>query len=354
MTDEAATPRKSNGKSRSSAAAGGDTSVDEAAPKRRATRTSPDARTAAGAAASARTARAAKTATGTAAKRSSTAAASKAASTTSASKTAGTAKRSAATKSSATTTRAPAPRRARAAQPAPTEVAPVDEAEVDETKLDDAEGEPVEAWDVPGDDEPGGVTTTEAPPAGSTEPELVVTNLKAPPQPEPPATDDRHAGHERHWMVAAIIGGVAAVGLLIALVVTMVQPNNSSAQLNAQSSALNAARGYAVELAGYDYRHLDQDFATVLSHSTPSFKQSFTRSSDALKSTLIKYHATAVAKVVAAGVVSSNSSQVVALVFLDQIVNNSNQKSQTTDRSQIEITLVPSSNGWLINQVSVL
>jgi Mce-associated membrane protein len=208
--------------------------------------------------------------------------------------------------------------------------------------------------DLSADEAVVALPTPETAPGEAEEPELVVTNWKPALESEPAVQSEPVANHGRHWMVAAIVGGVAAVGLLIALIVTMLQPNDAGARLDAQSSALTAARAYAVQLAGYDYRHLDQDFGAVLSHSTPSFKQRFTRSSDALKSTLIKYHATAVAKVVAAGVVSDTPSQVVALVFLDQTVNNSNQKSQTTDRSQIELTLVPSANGWLIDQVTVL
>jgi Mce-associated membrane protein len=155
-------------------------------------------------------------------------------------------------------------------------------------------------------------------------------------------------------MAGAILAIVAAAGLLVALVLTMLQLNDANALDSASSGALGAARTYAVELAGYDYRHLDKDFGVVLSHSTPSFRSSFTRSSDALRSTLIKYHATAVAKVVAAGVLSATTSQVVVIVFLDQTVNNTNQKKPTTDRSQIEITLVPSPTGWLIDQVTLL
>jgi Mce-associated membrane protein len=160
---------------------------------------------------------------------------------------------------------------------------------------------------------------------------------------------------------AAIVLAVVAVGAVIALVVTLLQLGNESSQVSsenaleaARTSAMSAAKTYSIELASYDYRQLTEDFGLVLSHSTPSFRKTFSQSSDALEPTLAKYHATAAAKVVAEGLVSSSTTQAVVLVFLDQTVTNSTQKAPTTDRSQIEITLVGTPGSWLINQVTLL
>ena len=152
----------------------------------------------------------------------------------------------------------------------------------------------------------------------------------------------------------ATVLGIVAIALAVALVLTMQQLGNRSALDNARVSALAVAKTYSVEIAGYDYRHLDADFGVVLANSTPSFRRSFTQSSNALKSTLTKYHARASAKVVSAGLVSASTSQAVALVFLDQSVMNSAQKSPTTDRSQVEITLDYSGGKWLIDQVTLV
>ena len=122
-------------------------------------------------------------------------------------------------------------------------------------------------------------------------------------------------------------------------------------------AGVGAGRGTrtdAVRLAGYDYRHLGRDFGVVIANSTPSFRRNFTQSSNALRSALTKYHATANARVVSSGLASSSTSRAVALVFLDQRVTNSTRPSATTDRSQIEITLVRSGDHWLIDQVVLL
>ena len=92
----------------------------------------------------------------------------------------------------------------------------------------------------------------------------------------------------------------------------------------------------------------------MAANSTPSFRRSFTESSDALKSTLAQYKATADASVVSAGLVSSSTSEAVVLVFLTQKIENSTQAKPTTDRSQVQISLVRSGGRWLINQVTLL
>jgi len=154
--------------------------------------------------------------------------------------------------------------------------------------------------------------------------------------------------------VTTVAVGFVAVVLAVALALTMLALGNRNALDGARASALGAARTDAVELAGYNYRHLNQDFGAVLAHSTASFQRSFAQSSNALKSTLSRYHATAVAKVVSAGLVSATTSRAVVLVFLDQKITNSTQKNASTDRSQVEITLVKPGDSWLINQVTLL
>lgn len=196
--------------------------------------------------------------------------------------------------------------------------------------------------------------------SGKSPPPAVSEKDTAPTEPAEAAGTEQ-AGERRrslqrllsHSFVTVILG-VIAIGLAVGFVLTTLQLSDSNNLVSARTSAIAAAKTYSVDLAGYDYRHLDQDFGVVLSHSTPSFRRSFTQSSNALKSTLLKYHASAAAKVVAAGLVSASTNQAVALVFLDQTVTNSTQKSPTTDRSQVEITLVRTGGTWLINQVTLL
>ncbi|HEY7948509.1 MAG TPA: hypothetical protein VID75_12600 [Acidimicrobiales bacterium] len=167
----------------------------------------------------------------------------------------------------------------------------------------------------------------------------------------------RWAARSRVWAAthaAAVIAGIVAVALAVCLVLALLALGNSNAVAAARVSALGSARTDAVALAGYDYRHLNRDFGAVLANSTPSFQRRFGQASDALKSTLTKFHATAAAKVVSEGLVWASTSRAVVLVFLDQTVTNSTNSKPTTDRSQVEITLVNDQGRWLIDQVSLL
>jgi len=147
---------------------------------------------------------------------------------------------------------------------------------------------------------------------------------------------------------------VALVVAVVFLTLTQLSLNSENSLNSARTSALAFAKSYAVDLASYNYKHLDQDFGKVLVESTPTFKQNFTQSSEALKTAIVKYDASATANVVGAGLVSATTSRAVVLVFLNQTVDNTLQKNKPTTESRVEITLLRSSGRWLIDQVTLL
>ena len=173
------------------------------------------------------------------------------------------------------------------------------------------------------------------------------------PVPAPAAATVRSQRWKRS-RIPLLCAAVVVGALSVALALSLLALGNQRALSSSRTSALAVARTDAVQLASYDYRHLDRDFATVAGNTTSSFRRSFTQSSDALKSTLVKFKATSTASVVSAGLVSASTSKAVALVLLDQRIANSTQKAPTTDRSQVEITLVSSGGRWLIDQVTLL
>jgi Mce-associated membrane protein len=161
----------------------------------------------------------------------------------------------------------------------------------------------------------------------------------------------------RSWVGSNLLLSCLAVALVVAvalLTLAKLSLNSESSLNGARTSALAAAKIYAVDLASYNYKHLNQDFGKVLAESTPTFKESFSQSSEALKATLSRYDASARAHVVAAGLVSVTTSRAVALVFLNQTVDNSIQKNKPTTESRVEVTLLRSGGRWLIDQVSLL
>jgi Mce-associated membrane protein len=161
----------------------------------------------------------------------------------------------------------------------------------------------------------------------------------------------------RSWVGSNLLLSCLAVALVVAVVLltlTQLALNSEHSLNSARTSALAAAKGYAVDLASYNYQHLDKDFGKVLAESTPTFKQNFRQSSEALNAVLVRYDASASANVVAAGLVSATTSRAVALVSLNQTVENTIQKGKPTTESRVEITLLRSGGRWLIDEVTLL
>jgi Mce-associated membrane protein len=169
-------------------------------------------------------------------------------------------------------------------------------------------------------------------------------------EPDPSAASPRRSRVTPVRIVTALVLAL----LVAALVVTQWQLADQRSLNNERSSALSAARTYAADVAGYDYRHLHQDFARVEQEATPSFRRSFIKSSNGLSKVLVQYHATASAKVIAAGLASVSSTQAVVVLFVNQSVSNTAQKGgPTTDDSRITLTLDRSGGRWLISDLKL-
>ena len=111
------------------------------------------------------------------------------------------------------------------------------------------------------------------------------------------------------------------------------------------------------DVATYSYRHLHRDFSRVEQESTPAFRRTFVKSSEGLSKVLTQYKATAAtASILSAGVVSATPSWAIVILFVNQKVTNTAQKSSgpTTDNSRIRITLVRSGNRWLLDSLRLL
>jgi Mce-associated membrane protein len=155
-------------------------------------------------------------------------------------------------------------------------------------------------------------------------------------------------------LVAVGVLGVLVVALVAALVVSRIQLNDNDAQSQARSSALAAAQTYAVDVASYDYQHLDQDFARVTAHATGAFKDQFQKASTSLKPLIIQYKGVAKATVRGAGVVQASTDKATVVVFVDQTVTNTNSTTPRVDRNRVTITLVHQGGQWLISQVDLV
>lgn len=180
-------------------------------------------------------------------------------------------------------------------------------------------------------------------------PDADVAHAEALPGPEAA----RGPSARRRFLVIEAVSLVVIVGLAVALIVSQVQLSDQNSVNGDRTSAVAAAKVYALDVATYSYRHLRQDFGRVESESTTSFRRTFTQSSGSLAKVLVQYKAVATAKVLRSGVESISSSRAVVLLFVNQSVTNTAQ-GVSTDTNRIEVTLVRSGGRWLLADMKLL
>jgi Mce-associated membrane protein len=170
-----------------------------------------------------------------------------------------------------------------------------------------------------------------------------------PAAPAPPAAYPR-----KRRIILGLVAAFLVIGLVVAALVYVGFRVRRDAVASARKSGLAAARAYALDIATYDYKTLDQDFGRVTTHATPAFKQKFDQSSAALRELLVKYQAHATGNVLAAGVESASTSRVVAVLFVDQTVTNTNDKQPAVNRNRLEVTVEHHGGHWQIADIKLL
>lgn len=161
--------------------------------------------------------------------------------------------------------------------------------------------------------------------------------------------------------IMALIGGALIVLVVAGLVLSILEWTNSSNRYNSdkslRSSALSAATTYGVYLSSYDYKNLNgphTPWAEVDAHSTAAFRKTFDSTKSTLAGALASYKATATAKVIAAGLSSVSSNRAVVLLFINQTITNTAQKSgPSTQPFGVEVVLARQHGKWLIDNLLV-
>jgi hypothetical protein len=162
--------------------------------------------------------------------------------------------------------------------------------------------------------------------------------------------------------VAGVLAAALAVVLVAALAVSVYEwrhyesrSRHLSALAAIESSALQAADGYAVDLGSYNYANLHGPTAPwtlIEDNSTPSFKAKYEQTTSLLESTVIAYRGSATASVSASAVSSVKGDQVVVLTELDQKIVNDTQKSgPETQTFLVTITMLHQHGKWVIDDV---
>lgn len=193
--------------------------------------------------------------------------------------------------------------------------------------------------------------------AAPTPPAAVPTPPAADPAaaPTPAAVVDERRGIVVGRAVAVVAAVVAAV-MVAGLVVLGLKVHSNATMASLRSSAVKAGSADGVLLSSYDYRNLTgpgTPWARLEANATPSFRQNFLSTSGTLSKLLTQYNATATGKVITAGLVSATRSRAEVALFIDQTVNNTVQKSSSTQPLRSQVLLVRSGDRWLINDLQV-
>ena len=116
-------------------------------------------------------------------------------------------------------------------------------------------------------------------------------------------------------VVAAALCLPAAIGVVL----LAGRASAGSDRNGARHDALAAASGIARDILSYDYRTIDRDIATARAETSGEFARQYAAASAELRTEAQANHAIVQARVRDTGVVAASSSQVIVLVFADQV-----------------------------------
>ena len=175
------------------------------------------------------------------------------------------------------------------------------------------------------------------------------------PAPEPPTwggAEPRGRAATPAVPAMAALTVLAVVAAVLAALVGL-RVSDRHARDRASTAALSAASSGVATVLSYNYRSLDHDFASAEALLTPSFRKAYVATTaKAVQPLAAKYKAVSTAQVSAAGVISATTSRATVLVFVSQTVTNTQLSAPRLDRSRIQVELVHTHGGWLINKLS--
>ena len=145
------------------------------------------------------------------------------------------------------------------------------------------------------------------------------------------------------------------VALLVASALSVTMSRRGRADVAAGDAALAVARTSAATILSYDYQHLDSDFAAATALTTGGLRTDYqATTSKAVAQLATQTHAVVSAKVVAGGVVSSSTTRVTVLLFLDQTTTSNRLSGPKVDENRVQLTLQKVGSHWLVSAIKAL
>lgn len=165
----------------------------------------------------------------------------------------------------------------------------------------------------------------------------------------------RRAGWRR-WIPAGLAAALV-VALAVVDVVLLQSWRNQPDKAERREQLVASVNTAVAKILSYDYRHLDADESAATAHLTGTFKQQYVASMN----TTIKPGAPAAKAVVIGQVgesaltsVSGDGKQAVLLVFGQQTVTNTAQKTPRYDMVNLRVTAQLVHGKWLVSDLATL
>ncbi|WP_330251329.1 hypothetical protein OG874_35075 [Nocardia sp. NBC_00565] len=169
-------------------------------------------------------------------------------------------------------------------------------------------------------------------------------------------TDDKSPSSRRRWVLrgAAAFVVVVLIALVVGAGIAVWKLEQRKDIDDAARQAADTARTYAVTLTSIDFQHIDQNFTDVLNGSTGEFKDMYSKSSNQLKSLLVQNNAVSKGNVVDSSVKSASENRVEVMLFVDQMVTNTQSPAPRVDRSRVVMTMERVDGHWLASKVEMV
>ncbi|MFI7667754.1 hypothetical protein [Nocardia sp. NPDC049526] len=160
----------------------------------------------------------------------------------------------------------------------------------------------------------------------------------------------------RRWVPRAAVGAIAVVAVSASVLAGILgwKLHDRDEVDAAARQAATTAQNYAITLTSIDSQHIDQNFAAVLSGATGEFKDTYTQSSNQLKTLLVQNNAVSKGKVVGSSIKSATKDRVEVMLFIDQEVTNSVSPDPRIDRSRMVMTMERVGDSWLAGKVELV
>ena len=200
---------------------------------------------------------------------------------------------------------------------------------------------------------------TVAPPVSFEDPEVrssgggtaVITSRKVGSVPSGAAASDGRAS----WLTTGLVGLLAAL-LVVGTVLLVVRYQSARASDAARAQGGLASRDAARLISSYDYKTLAKDRAAGVGVTTGDFRKKYETSFDKVVVPAAKQvNAVVRADVIESSVTEASSSELTALLFLNQttVTNLQGTTGPNISKSSVQMHMIKVGGKWLIDQLTL-